>query len=109
MSFSCSTCSFTTKYKCSLERHSETCKGGRPTIYSCDKCGYITKNKTNFERHQTTELCKRKSQQELSFLQRFSILEKKVDKMWECIESRPKKELPIDEDEVIVLLPTHLV
>ena len=102
MSFSCSTCSYTTKHKCNLERHVETCKGGRSTLYSCDKCGYFTKNKPHFERHQSTELCKRKSQQELSLLQRFSKMEKKVDKMWEWFQNRPKtaEELKEEEEEI---------
>lgn len=65
MSFSCPDCSFTTKYKCSLERHKETCKGDSyPKVYFCDVCGaYSTKNKTQFEKHQQSRNCKHKAEE----------------------------------------------
>jgi hypothetical protein len=80
MAFSCPDCSFTTKYKCSLERHKETCKkGALPKVYSCDVCGcYATKNKTHFENHQTSRNCKKKSEEYSSLREEIDVIKKQL-------------------------------
>ncbi len=61
MSFNCPSCSFTTKYKCSLDRHVPKCKGdSHKKSYFCEVCGgYSTRNKTHFDKHQQSSICKK--------------------------------------------------
>ena len=101
MTFSCPSCSFTTKYKGNFGRHSSKCSGEPlvQPVFLCKKCMYSTESRSNFERHQNSDICHRKASTEKSLRQEIDELKKYVYKMNEWFEGRPKTAEEIKEEE----------
>ena len=102
--FSCSKCSFSTKYKGNLERHDSKCNGEKPkiTVYCCDVCSsFTTRNKAHLTKHQESDICKKRSQETMTLEQEVKCLRKQVAIMWEWFENREKtKEEKQQEEEM---------
>jgi hypothetical protein len=110
--YSCSKCSYASKYKANLERHTPKCKGEKgPLIYSCPVCSaYTTNNKAHLERHQASDLCKTKAedkeqtnvtleQRVLELEQENKQLRKDVNLLLKWFENRPQTKEEKNQEE----------
>ena len=104
--YSCTKCSYSSKYRANVARHTSKCKGEKGEkglfIYSCPVCSaYTTDKKANLERHQASDLCKTKAEekaqtnltleQEVQQLKReLEVERKRTDKILEILAKRFK-------------------